>query len=253
MSATSSEFRESSSRWPRWPGRQVGPLWVVTRGSGQALVLLHGNSQDHRAFDRVVPLLDRSGRMLVGIDSRAHGRSPRGSGPLTIASMADDVADVLDRLDLSGVDVLGFSDGGNIALELAIRHPGRARSLIVCGSNLDPSGLIAPVALEVRLTHRAMERVSRVVAPLRTFAERTWLMADNPQISLDDLGHIDVPVLVVAGQYDMVRLEHSEDMARALPRGELSIIPRVGHMIPRRNPKALADRVEDFLAGQAAP
>ena len=112
------------------PVPMAGPLWAEQTGTGRPLVLLHGNGESHRVFDRMVPQLAQRHR-LVGLDSRGHGASPRGDGPLTIARMADDVDAALDALDLRAVDVLGFSDGGNIALELAVRHPGRAGSLVV--------------------------------------------------------------------------------------------------------------------------
>ncbi len=229
----------------------MGPLWVVARGSGQPLVLLHGNGEDHHVFDRMVPILG-VGRMLVGIDSRAHGRSPRGLGPLRIARMADDVAEVLDLLGLPPADVLGFSDGGNIALELAVRHPGRVRRVVVAGANLHPHGLTALSLLEVRAAHALVAALARAVPRLHGLAEQLALMAHDPILTADDLTHVRAPVLVVVGERDVVRPEHTRMLADALPDSRLVVVRGAGHMLPRDRPLTLAGLVTRFLAGRPA-
>lgn len=229
------------------PGTLVAGLWVVRRGSGRPLVLLHGNGEDHHVFDRLVPVLG-TGRELVGIDSRAHGRSPRGEGPLTIASMADDVDAVLAELGLDGVDVLGYSDGGNVALELAVRHPGRARRVVVCGANLDPTGLRPPALLAMVATRRAL-RLLRGLWPgaVRTI-ELLDLMVDDPHLTAADLGGVTVPVLVVVGEHDLIRPEHSRLIAGSLPAGRLVVVAGVGHGVPQRRPATLAHLVDGFVS-----
>lgn len=229
------------------PGRLVGPLWVVTRGRGPVLVLLHGNGEDHHVFDRMVPTLG-AGRTLVGIDARAHGRSPRGDGPLRIATMADDVAHVLGLLGLSAVDVLGFSDGGNVALELAVRHPALLRRLVVVGANLDPTGLTPRTLAAVRAEHAVVAALARVVPALRVQAERLALMADDPHIDPADLAGVGVPVLVVVGEHDVVRPEHTRRIVAALPGARLTVVPGAGHQLPADEPYRLGALVSAFLA-----
>lgn len=229
------------------PGRLVGPLWVVTYGSGPPLVLLHGNGEDHHVFDRMVPTLG-AGRTLVGIDSRGHGRSPRGDGPLRIATMADDVAQVLDHLGLAGVDVLGFSDGGNIALELALRHPAAVGRLVVVGSNLHPSGIVTHARVAVRCAHAVLAAIARVVPAVRARAEQLTLMTHDPCLSTDDVARIAVPTLVVVGERDVVRPEHTRALVDAVPQARLVVVPRAGHMLPLRQPDRLAAVVGAFLA-----
>lgn len=228
------------------PGTLVAGLWVVRRGSGRPLVLLHGNGEDHHVFDRVLPAL-APGRALVGIDSRAHGRSPRGEGPLTIASMADDVAAALSALGLDRVDVLGYSDGGNVALELAVRHPGRAGRVVVCGANLDPTGL-RPGALRAMVTaRRALHLVSGLWRGAARRIELLDLMVDDPHLTPADLSRVTVPVLVVVGEHDVVRPEHSWLIADSLPAGRLVVVAGAAHAVPQRRPAALARLVDDFL------
>ncbi len=228
------------------PGGRVGPLWVVARGSGRPLVLLHGNGEDHHVFDRLVPALGR-GRTLVGVDSRAHGRSPRGDGPLTTVSMADDVAAVLDALGLRDVDVLGFSDGGNVALELVLRRPELVGRLVVVGANLFPAGMTRATLVPTVAAVRVLRAGVRVVPALAGAAERTALMTEHPQIDPADLARVRVPVLVVVGERDAVRPEHTALIVEALPDARLAVVPRAGHFLPVRRPHELAALVEGFL------
>lgn len=232
------------------PGRLVGPLWVVTRGTGPALVLLHGNNEDHHVFDRMVAPLGR-GRTLVGVDARAHGRSPRGTGPLRIARMADDVVEVLDLLGLPAADVLGFSDGGNVALELAVRHPARVRRLVVVGANLDPSGLTGRTLAEVRAAHAVVAGLARVVPGLRGHAERLALMVHDPVLTPADLARVTAPTLVVVGEDDVVRPAHTRLIVDAIADARLAVVPRAGHMLPRCAPDRLAALADAFLASEA--
>lgn len=222
-------------------------LWVVSRGTGRPLVLLHGNGEDHHVFDRMVPLL-APGRRLVGIDSRGHGRSPRGEGPLTIASMADDVATVLEELDVDGADVLGYSDGGNVALELAVRHPVRLRRLVVCGANLHPSGLRPGVLRAMVATRRALVRSGRLWSGAARRIELLDLMIEDPHLTPAQLAGVELPVLVVVGERDVVLPAHSRLIARSLPAGRLAVVAGAGHAVPQQRPATLAQLVDGFLA-----
>ena len=228
-------------------GAMAGPLWVEQTGTGRPLVLLHGNGESHRVFDAMVPLLAPRHR-LVALDSRGHGGSPRGGGPLTIARMADDVDAALAALGLDDVDLLGFSDGGNVALELALRHPGRIGALVVVGANLFPEGLRATSLVPMRAVRATLRAVGRVSRRAREAEERWALMTDYPRIDPGDLARVGVPALVVVGRRDVVRPEHARLVASSLPDALLATVERAGHMLPVTHPDQLTRLVEDFLA-----
>lgn len=222
-------------------------MWAVATGRGPALVLLHGNSETHRVFDALVPLLAPH-FTLVGLDSRGHGRSPRGTRGLRISLLADDVAEVIADLDLAGAPVLGFSDGGNIALELAIRHPGTAGPLVVVGANLFPSGLTPLSKVTTDAAHSVSVFGARFLPRLEPLAERLGLMVTDPNIDPDALRAVTQPVLVVVGERDVVRPEHTDLIVSHLPDAQLLVIPGVGHMVPRDAAPELAEAVERFLS-----
>ena len=115
-------------------------LYYQEQGTGEPLVLLHGNGEDHTYFRRQIEAFSREYR-VIAVDTRGHGRSPRGTAPFTLKQFADDLMALFRRLKLSEAVLLGFSDGANIALLFAIKHPERVKALILNGGNLSPRGV----------------------------------------------------------------------------------------------------------------
>ena len=135
-------------------------LYYAERGEGQPLVLLHGNGESHRYFAGQIDFFAAS-RRVIAVDTRGHGASPRGTAPFTIAQFALDLEEFLDGLGLEQVDLLGFSDGGNIALTFALAHPERLRRLVLNGANLDPGGVKRTVQFPIALGYRAARSGTR--------------------------------------------------------------------------------------------
>lgn len=240
----------------------VTGLHVADAGSGPMVLLLHGNGEDGASLAPVAADLSRDHRVLSP-DARGHGRSPRGSGPLTIARMADDAAAVLAaasgadpglRADgdagagAGAADVVGYSDGGNVGLMLALRHPGAVRSLIVYGANVDPGGLTPRTRAEVTAAWLGQRARGLVDPAARARAEVTDLMVRQPRIPLRALARVRVPVLVAAGEHDVIRRAQTEAIAAALPAGQCAIVPGADHGLPMADPGAFVRLVRGFLA-----
>lgn len=228
-------------------------LHVADAGAGPVVLLLHGNGEDAASLAPVAADLAVDHRVLSP-DARAHGRSSRGTGPLTIARLADDAAAVLAGAGpgAAPADVVGFSDGGNVGLMLALRHPGAVRSLVVYGANVDPAGLTARSRAEVTAAWLAQRARGLVDPAARVRAEVTDLMVRQPRIPLRALARVGVPVLVAAGEHDVVRRAHTEAIAAALPAGECVIVPGAEHGLPLSEPAAFARLVRGFLAAHGA-
>ena len=125
-------------------------LHYQKQGNGPPLVLLHGNGEDGSYFARQTEDFSRD-FTVYALDTRGHGQSPRGTAPFTISQFADDLLDFLDSEGLERPDLLGFSDGGNIALTFALRHGERVGRLVLNGANLSPKGVKPSVQLPIVL------------------------------------------------------------------------------------------------------
>ncbi|RVW01839.1 alpha/beta fold hydrolase [Rhodococcus spongiicola] len=221
-------------------------LHYEVSGTGEALVLLHGNSENLDYFAAQVPAFAERYR-VVALDTRAHGESTRGDGPLDFERLADDVCVVLDTLGIDSAHVLGYSDGGNTALTLALRHPERVRSLIVNSANLDPSSLPWKFRIPVTLAWLLGALVMPLSSTLARKREVLGLMVLHPHIPVGRLGTIAVPTLVIAGERDVIPRGHTELIANSIPGAELTIVPDAGHPCARQRPEFFNASVLDFL------
>lgn len=220
-------------------------LHYTETGTGEPLVLLHGNGEDGSYFVHQMAFFSKRYR-VIAVDTRGHGKSPRGDAPFTIRQFAEDLNEFLDERSLQQVDLLGFSDGANIALIFAIRHPERVRRLILNGANLDPAGVKPTVQIPIELGCRIAGLFAKKSADAKRNAELLGLMVHDPMIPAEELKKVSVPTLVIAGTKDMIRESHTRKIAEALPDARLVLLPG-DHFIANKNPDAFNRAVEDFL------
>ena len=220
-------------------------LSFTEAGSGAPLILLHGNGEDGTYFDPHIPALARHFR-VIALDTRGHGKSPRGSAPFTIGQFARDLGDFMDAQGIERASLLGFSDGGNIALTFALEHPKRVDRLILNGANLDPSGVKRSVQIPIVLGYGLTAVLARFSPEAARRAELLRLMVREPHIRPSELGRITAPTLVIAGTHDMIREKHTRLIARSLPNALLEIIPG-DHFVARTHPEDIRRAVEAFL------
>lgn len=218
-------------------------LHYVKKGSGAPLLLLHGNGE---SGDYFIHQLDEFARYFTvyAVDTRGHGQSPRGTAPFTISQFADDLLGFMDEQGIERAHIMGFSDGGNIALTFALRHPGRVGRLVLNGANLDPAGVRPSVQLPIVLGYKL---ASLFQAPkARANAELLGLMVNEPHIHPEELAALTMPVLVVAGSRDMIKASHSQLIADSLPDGRLVTIEG-DHFIANKQPGPFNRAVLEFL------
>lgn len=221
-------------------------LYYACYGQGEPLLLLHGNGEDSSYFCGQIPELEKHYRVIV-MDTRGHGRSGRGEGPLDFTRFARDAAAVLDVLGLPSAHVLGFSDGGNIAIRLALDAPERLRSLILNGANLDPSGIKWTVQAPIVLGYGLCRLIGLCDAGARKKADILGLMVHHPHVKPSELSAVRVPTLVIAGEHDMVRQLHTEQIAASIPHAKLRIIPGGSHAVAAQKPEAFNREILRFL------
>ncbi len=224
-------------------------LHYAQQGQGPPLVLLHGNGEDGSYFSRQLGDFSQHYRVIT-VDTRGHGKSPRGSAPFTLEQFALDLKELLDRLALGPVLLLGFSDGANTALLFALRWPEYVKGLILNGGNLSPGGVKWGVQLPICLGYGLASLFALFAPGARPKKELLGLMVSQPHIDPGSLSAIRCPALVIAGERDMIREDHTRLIARSIPGARLVILPG-NHFVARENSAAFNRAVLEFLRGAA--
>lgn len=214
-------------------------------GSGEPLVLLHGNGEDGTYFAHQIAHFSQRFRVLA-LDTRGHGKSPRGEAPFTIRQFARDLLAFLDARDIERAHLLGFSDGGNIALVFALAHPERVGKLVLNGANLNARGVKRSVQVPIELGYRMARLFAGLSAKARTNAEMLGLMVNDPNVAPEELSALAAPTLVIAGENDMIREDHTRLIAERIPNARLAFVPG-DHFVAAKNPAAFNREVERFL------
>lgn len=229
-------------------------LYYETYGQGEnaPLVVLHGNGGNLAAMRHQIDFF-RATRQVIAVDSRGHGRSEMGATPLTYEKIADDVAALLAQLHAAPADVIGWSDGGIVALQLALRHPQRVRRIALSGANLDVAALkpedLASMRAEladVRAKLAAGDRSPRLLQ----LEQHLVLMVDQTPITPADLRRITCPALVLAGEHDMIPEPSTRAIAAGLPHAQLHIFPGASHGALQEVPAEFNRVVAEFLAAR---
>jgi len=220
-------------------------LHHIERGSGAPLILLHGNGESLRYFKYQYDFFAPHVR-VIGVDTRGHGSSPRGGAPFTLEQFAEDLKDFMDEMGIPRAHILGFSDGGNIALLFALKYPGMVSRLILNGANLTPSGVKASAQAPVYIRYGKASLLSLFDKKAVRSKELLGLMARQPQIRRAQLASLKVPVLVIAGKNDMIKDSHTRSIAAAIPEAQLCILEG-DHFVARRNSGIFNQTVLDFL------
>jgi len=217
----------------------------IEQGTGFPLILLHGNGEDGSYFEHQMEPFAEHFR-VIAVDTRGHGETPRGEAPFTIRQFAEDLYGFLNRLGIDKAHILGFSDGGNIAMVFAMTHPDRVEKLVLDGANLDARGVKAKIQIPIEIGYRIASLFAKKKPEARKKAELLGLMVNDPNVKPEELAMIQSPTLVVAGDKDMIKDEHTRLIASAIPGAQLTILPG-SHFVANENPEAFNEAVLRFL------
>lgn len=220
-------------------------LHYTEQGQGQSIILLHGNGEDSSYFEHQIRRFSGKYR-VIAIDTRGHGQSPRGNMPFTIKQFAEDLHDFMVSMGITKAILLGFSDGGNIALTFALKYPEKVEKLIVNGANLFPSGVKPLYQWPIEIGYRIAKSFSKKSEKAKKNAEMLGLMVNEPHIEPSELAQLTMPVLVIAGTKDMIKESHTKLIYNSFPNAQLVILDG-DHFIANRRPEAFNAAVEKFL------
>ena len=238
--------------------------WYDEFGAGEPLVLLHGGLCTNATWGAQAPVFAERFRVLAP-ERRGHGHTADVEGPLHYDDMSNDTIGFLERVIGGASDLVGWSDGGIVGLLVAVRRPDLVRKLVVVGTNFDQAGL-APGVDEM---FSAMDPAGDDLAMFRDaygacspdgadhwpvfFAKFVSMAMSEPHIGVEELERIASPTLVLVGDDDMVSLEHTVDLFRAIPRSELAVLPGTSHAVLLEKPELFNQLVLDFLEHEPVP
>lgn len=229
-------------------------LFVATYGKGEPLILLHGGAGNGDHFANQVTAFAATHTVFV-VDSRGHGRSTKNAEPFSYALMADDVVALMDALKLPSASIVGWSDGGAIGLELAIRHPTRVRTLVVVGQNATLAGGKSAGTTETFPAYfaRCAADYARLSPTPKGFTSLQQALRPmwrtQPNFTDAQLRGITAPTLLLDGDHDeIVSADHLEHVAKVIPKARLVFIADASHFVMFQQPKAFNEAVLEFLA-----
>jgi pimeloyl-ACP methyl ester carboxylesterase len=228
-------------------------IYYEIHGTGQPLVLLHGAYMTIDLMGEIVPVLAES-RQLIAVELQGHGHTADIDRPLSYELMADDIAALIEHLAFEKADLFGYSMGGGVALQVAIRHPEVVRKLVVTSSSYTSEGM-HPELLEMipTLTPEAFAGSPIEEAYLRSAPnpdDFPTLVAKLKRLDMEpfawpaeDIGRIAAPTLLIVGDSDAIRLEHAVELFRllgggamgdlaGLPKSQLAVLPGTTHFVP---------------------
>ena len=223
-------------------------MYAEVYGQGQPLLIIHGNGGYIGNFVNQIPFFSKKYKVIIA-DSRAQGKSADKGDSLTYEMMADDYAALLDAMKIDSANVIGWSDGGINGLLLAIRHPEKVKKLAITGANLRPDttavfqeilDMVSPMynALKNKTDKNEMEKGGYKL--LR-------LIIEQPNIPLTDLQTIHCPTLVIAGDHDVIKEEHTVEIFKNIPKAYLWILPNSGHSTPIVYSDEFNKKIDNFF------
>ena len=235
-------------------------IWYEVTGSGDPVVLLHGGLSDGTAWGLQVPHLAERYTVFVP-DRRGHGKSPDADRAFHYDDMADETIGFLETIVGRPAHLVGWSDGGIVAILVARRRPDLVIRQVLIGANFHYDGLLPefhmpddPDAADVAVLKSIYEGVA--VEPNHWadfYAKATTLFETEPTLSADDLSAIAIPTLVLAGDDECITHAHTVELFEALPDAQLAIVPGTSHMLHFEKSALVNQLILDFLAETQPP
>lgn len=221
-------------------------LFYQIYGEGEPLLLLHGNGGSSTYFSRQIEAFSHYFK-VIAMDSREHGKSGNQENYLSFSLMAQDILAVCKQEGISRVNLLGFSDGANLAMTFAVLYPQYVDRLVLNSGNLSPVDLTWWTRILSQVGYRLTLMMSGVSALAAHLSRLLSLIVRPLEITEGDLSRLNRPTLVIAGERDSIKISHTAAIAEAIPQSELEIVPKVGHTLAKKRPEMFNQRVLKFL------
>lgn len=220
-------------------------LNYMEKGEGEPLILLHGNGENYSYFVNQTDFFSEKYR-VIALDTRGHGKSERGTASFTIRQFADDLYEFMIEKEIEKAHILGFSDGGNIALCFALKYPEKVDKLILNGANLDGKGVKPTIQIPIIFGYHIAKLFSKKSEEAKKNSEMLGLMVNDPDIKKEELHRLQMKTLVIAGDKDMIKTAHTKVIADNIENSEL-VIMKGDHFIANKQSEKFNRIVLQFL------
>jgi pimeloyl-ACP methyl ester carboxylesterase len=236
------------------------PLWSFEwDNNGEAVLLLHGGLSNTDSFaDVMIPPLQDSFH-LFAYDRAGHGRSADQPGSFYFDFQRDEAIAFITEVMKEPVHLVGYSDGANIALMVAIKRPDLVKSIVSIAANFNADGIVelpvfdpAGISDEERTEYALMSPDAPETLAIKN-AKMHEIWKVEPNIDISDIAQISVPTLVMAGDDDVVKHSHSIELYEALTLGQLAIVPGTSHGLVKEKPEIVTAIIKSFLIDQSYP
>ena len=219
--------------------------YYIEKGEGKEIILLHGNGE---SSDYFIGQIDEFAKNfhVYALDTRGHGKTPRGDAPFTIRQFADDLKDFMDEHEITKAHILGFSDGANIAMIFAMKYPEMVDRLILNGGNLDAKGVKRSVQIPIEIGYKFASKFADKSESAKRNAQMLSLMVNDPNIRSEQLSAIRAKTLVIAGTNDMILRKETCRIAENIKDSKLVFV-KGNHFIANKNPEEFNLEVISFI------
>ncbi|MBW1294850.1 alpha/beta fold hydrolase [Aquimarina litoralis] len=212
-------------------------------GEGEPLLILHGNGGSAAGRYSMIPKLIKH-HQVIAVDARCHGRSSCPEGDLDYFDMVDDVITLMKKLKHEKYSIWGHSDGGILGLIIGYKFTHKLNRMVLSGANARFSGLKPELQAFVKKYDQVPDPKMR---------KQVALMAHQKEISMDSIRKINVPVLLMVGDRDAIRMKHTMEIFEALPMANLCVLPASSHFITNEKPNHIIYWIKEFKKPFSAP